>query len=297
MLSVVLWAPSWPVRYSYIFLSHITEKSSIWTIHALDYIMQHAKADLDWSGIDNLVMWFDSGPHFRSARVLASAASRWTRAWANTVQVIFGCECHHKSLCDGIFGQMKQAIRRAACSEWVVTAADAMRVLQAAYTPGSRHGTLQHIILNFSPTKSRDEVDKEVLCLLARSLPVAIKSCHAYSFKVNDIRRVNLLSRCGRFLSGVTVRCHYYPTRRASEDTTTTQLRMCQVADKDAEMIAEELEEHLESDEPNLFLGWKCTYRTQTPEVPNLISTSRTLAKKQAGMLPLPAARRLFALR
>ena len=116
-VSLVLGGPLPPDGLIVVTTSRSTEKSSAYTCTNLEAVISHVVSNYGMTGIVELVLRSDSGPHYRCARLLG-AASQWLgvlRALNKTenhgmmtVEIKYGPPYHGKSDEDRIMGQLRQ---------------------------------------------------------------------------------------------------------------------------------------------------------------------------------------------
>jgi hypothetical protein len=292
-------------------LSRVTEKGSLFSILVLTDTLEMLKSRGLLTHAQEICLWSDCGPSYRSVRMLAAAAGKWCRDHRLTIRFRYGAPHHMKSRCDGMFAVYKSKINRASFYDWVVTAGDCQTILRDAYPVGSttksrRSGSddclIEHCFADFVPTVERATAEKETPALRAATLPLPIQQSFDWSFTPNDVRRVRWTGVDGVSLTACTCRAHVMPGRRSADYATTTRL---QLANKEemAIVVAEECIalDAIEvaatacagiADAAHFYMGWRCTYRTTTPEVSNFGKTCCKLAKLSNLLVELPEGRR-----
>jgi hypothetical protein len=260
--AAVCWSGEKEGSFRFVFVTRVSEKPSLLTCAIMNDLHTHWDRLGLLHGIQTICWWADSGTHFRSRVVLASAAYVWPRRWKKNYSVCFGVEAHFKNPCDPYFAVLKGRREEVAKNRTVSTLAEVVE----CFKEGAQRSHLgwHEEFFEWTPPKKEDV---EAASIHPPSLPVGIKSSWCYTFTRNDERRESLLGRGYQrdVVTGVTARALVLPgTRGADHRTFFRSLDQSNIMAEGSE----ELERGGEAIHcsQRIHNGWKIYFRVTEPE-------------------------------
>ena len=260
---IYMWGHNCPAKGRYIsLLSRIIDKTSEYTLSIIWYLVEEYKLD----EADELVIWTDCGPHYRSYKVLGSCLMLLPEHFAfSAVEYNFGCEHHFKTMLDRYFGLKQQELKAASKNRWIMDTKDCIAVWEEGY---ERRRSLysdiaDEVFINYWP-KSKHLV--ETATLKRSSAPTAIKTC--YSWRAERIRK-DRVSNFGRppnsFMATNLKGIACMVTGNLIDAKYFTPV-MTAVDEEEDSVEPTFLEQASLTDSTKVINGWKCSYRNSKPE-------------------------------
>jgi hypothetical protein len=266
-------------------ISRCLEKTATFTNallkRTLEFLEEH-----DWlKGIVSLAIWSDCGPHFKPRKVLANIACVVMKDRRLHAEWNFMPEYHGKGIVDAYFSRLEHSLAETSNREVLAELDDVIATWQdlaRCHMAEQRTTTCTDYFENFFPLKKEDY---PVHDFRMRSWMVPIQSCYQWSWTLVDSRRQSLWGSGERAdqLTGVLQRAHLVSGVRCSASRSCHPLRLVPTAPPEPE---EDHDEELEGEDATLqvhtriFLGWRCSYRTEMAEQVDEPRILRRLSKK-----------------
>ncbi len=289
--------------------SRILEKTSLYTMLTLEVVLDRCvDLGLLGSNIKTVVLWSDSGPHYRSSRALGCISKHWPVKYGTNFQLTFGLEKHSKSEVDGYFARLQHRLARFEKTAWLRTTGDVVNCLAAASASRALQTDIE-IFVDYLPTISKAKYSEIVPWVNLASLPEAMRRVHCWHMQCNDKRRRNMVGADHCTLTAIDMKCCAIPNMPWD---TTGQLHPS-ITHRPPEQVAvpndvvddEEVEDAnaAEQDDDRApatiatsssvamdcsqVLGWRCSWRRTEPEEPNLAKSLSRLRWKHQGFMHL----------
>jgi hypothetical protein len=267
--------PTW-----WTYSSRVLERSAAYTLALLWDLLGR----LNLSATTEVRSWSDAAPNFRNHDVMGTSAHQFTEHFRVNVSLCWGPEAHFKNPVDGWFAGLRRR-RDDAASRFLLYSLES---LDKAYTEGRDesnfvHGRVQpqHFV-TFWPL-AKEKLLAKCSRALPSSLPMGIQSCHAWSHRIEDKRRLKFLNAHGS-LTGVWSRAHQLKDRRVSALETTHLTvhadlsKPTPVGEDDIAipLLAETEVSYSHKD----FNGWRISYRMNFPEDVEMTTIVNRLSRK-----------------
>ena len=227
----------------------------------------------------------------------------WPRQYKIHTAHKVGVVNHMKSEVDGIFGEADSRVREAAKSETLSDVPDVARVLRG----DGDHARPEHVF-ELLPDIPRKQWVQDHPLIDPGSLPLPIRSSHAFYFRRRDARQQSLLGHDGISITGIRAMTSVLPGL-PSDASFTVQLRksvdpLPEPADEEEAHADVPDDDEAHAAVPALsysstdHLGWRTTYRKVEPDKPNyekIVSKLKWTTKAFEGvLLKNPKARRVY---
>mmetsp|Transcript_112092 Transcript_112092/g.215903 ORF Transcript_112092/g.215903 Transcript_112092/m.215903 type:complete len:801 (+) Transcript_112092:125-2527(+) len=277
-------------------VSRVLQHDSCYSVCCLEEIfsMPEIKKSLDSSALTKIVVWADTGVHFRSSLMLGAAATHLLtlvagnncRTSGRSLEFKYGLEGHMKSVVDGLFGTLCHYLDQSAQTSMVSDAQELVACYRLQHAMSKRsHPSLPDLICKEFWPMARTMAVKLTRRLSIASLPGKLKACHAWEFKIKDRRLRNTVGANG-VLTGCKVSCRHLPSSEQMVSWT------CKVLDTPE---AEEGEDDMEHDEDEAVVscnqkdwnGWKISYRKTEAEKKGVACVMKRLEWKKKSMSSL----------
>ena len=190
-------------------VSRSQDRSAAFTIVQIEWLLEQCRAAGHLEGISRLQLVSDTGTHFRSYTVLATCACNLLQALRPTIAEIawhFGPEAHFKNRVDGLFAELREALRQASLEGNFLEDKELVEAYQAWWASRSAQDPLKipATFTLFEPAAAKSGVP--LSCFKPATLPAQIRGCHRWAFRVNDTRYRSLVNPSG-ILTAVDVNC------------------------------------------------------------------------------------------
>ncbi len=268
-MAIIVWMAGKP-RSHFTYCTRVLEKPALLTCAILNDLFEKLRCKEYLVDKDRVVLWSDVGPHYRSRRLLASAAYIWPQRYKLSYTVCWGLEQHFKNPVDGYFSRLSRRKSLVARHRWIYSIADLLEVYESAAKDKADLNSPEFFYDWMPPPRGAVPT-----ALLTRaSLSVGVKASHCYSFTLVDARRNSLRGKGAAFstITGVQCRAHVLPGLRSEESRTSHPVL-------EDEEVGEELNcnDEGECEQQNsasaigcgeqIVNGWRTYYRTKAPEV------------------------------
>jgi len=310
---------SWLSKEKSTMISHISrvlEKGGYYSTLLLDDILQrlvdtgvldeHLK-EAKAVGIKTLTLgiWTDAGPGYCNTIFLSSLNIYFPMRYKVNMVHNKGLGSHLKGDVDTYFSVCDARLDAAEKTTWLVYSNDFVKAL---LDYRSMFTFTDEIIIDYTPTISRDAWKAKLQLIKRTSLPALQSAAHCFEFILKDKRRRSLKQRKCNTINGVEVRARPWPhgpldAKGYSElaPAGTKKVKEAPVAVATAVVVAKPLEDAVDGcasdsdssgsseesstdqelqDEQNEILGWKCSYRKRDPEKPKREKIAARLFKK-----------------
>ena len=217
----------------------------------------------DLSNIDRVVLWADTGPHFRAYSFISTLSHHVNTVLKKHMAFEFGVEHHFKGDCDGFFATLNRWKEEVALKEMICDVAD----LVSCYT--RKHAEMLSIepsrpdaeFIEFMPAQRSDY---KLVNFKVSALPARIQSSYSWHFDVLDFRRKDFRGRGDNrnVLTGVGCHANLLSDRRVMYDRAVHPI----IVDVPEEVGEDEAPEELLLAATKEYLGWKTSYRLAQPE-------------------------------
>jgi hypothetical protein len=277
-----------PVLYTVV--SRVIEKTTVYNIHLHSLVLDRMVADARMTGIHTLCFWADCGPCYRSNLFLGTAGFSLPETRRLHTKVYWGVEGHMKGDIDGHFGKLNRALVCRSAARLISSISEVVECWVSNFdSQPDYEGRCIEVYMDHMPITERAKVDCRNV--VPSSLPAPVMQCHAWHFRRTDERRATLVGRGpDRLLvTGVEARAVLLPGARCVA-ARTTQLRLTEKdtvlaeENEDDDCIAEAIKEASAlSFLTKEHLGWRCSYRKDTPEDPETMfpKVRRRLRRKR----------------
>jgi hypothetical protein len=281
--STVVWSSTHIVPEVITVLTRITEKTALWTMMVLEEVVKRLQSEGRLAGVREICHWSDCGPAYRSLHWLSAACARWPVLWSANIRIRYGLESHFKSKCDMVFSMLHRWLSLYEKRRLLRYPSDLVEVFtEAAACCTTMHYTFFELVPNMEKTKFAGIVK----FVQRASLPSPIKASQDFSFTRVDTRRLSIVGRDLRTISGVMARSHGLPGLRAS--ILTSGFCVLATATEAAEAMLEDEATDLAvvpaPDEVGMnvreVMGFRSSYRLSEPEVCDESKTVAKLRKK-----------------
>jgi hypothetical protein len=255
--------------------SKVLEKSSDYALACL----QLALSTIDTRGADRLLLWGDTGPHYRSYLWLGSAGCQLVETHHTSVDISFGCEHHFKGRVDSCFAVVNFLKRQASLVQVLSTIDDLIFAIQARAAVAEAQDPLRPrlVAMKFDPTLSLKKNLKPWV-LKPSCAPAGVQASYSWRFTLCDTRRPKVL--------GVGMN-RYTCTAIQASCTLLTDCRGPHSFNFHPEILPNDEVVPGDGEDPTLPVvpipaslvgGWRCSYRDHEPE---LESEDKVLARQE----------------
>jgi len=217
-----LWGESLDERGEwYLYCSRVLEHNSEYTMALVWDLFERIQLK-HRDSVVKLVSWADTGPHFRSYKVLASLGVLVPETYKKNIVVNWGPEKHMKGIVDGKFAQVDSAKNDAATRHDIATVAELVRALQEDYDQRKIvDNTLpKETFLEFLPGPREDVVIRDFATPKAAHGGIGIKACYSWEFSLINRRRASVFGRGAHENTATNLKayCRVLPGRAEATD-------------------------------------------------------------------------------
>jgi hypothetical protein len=291
-------------------ISRVIEKTALYTLLTLQHVLDVCLLrGLMGDDITTVVLWSDAGGHYRSSRNLGAITKHFPTKYKKDFEIRFGLEKHAKSEVDGYFARVQHRLSLHETTAWLRTTGDVVQCLQdraaARAVP-----TDDELFVDYLPLVTKGTFAVMVPWIDLGSLPGKVRQVHCWRAQRNDRRRVSMLGADMVTLTGIDLKCSCLPHMAwDSVGSWHPRISFVKPLEVGGEHLAPELEEMEDDDnppEPTISTssavpmgctqvdGWRTSWRSTEPEVPNLVVSLARLRWKHRPFLTLrlPPAQR-----
>jgi hypothetical protein len=285
-MTICCWGIALPRVRFISFITRVMEKPGVLSIAIVTDCLAILKTEGILSSFDFVHIITDTGTHYRCNQFLAATAYTWPDAFRLSFRLTYQLEHHGKGRIDRYFGVLSHRKKEAASAHMLSTIADLIFHYRAL---GDKRvlKTFDETFVDYMPKPKKNVVSH---FLHPGCLPALQQQCHHWTMSITDNRRLSLTGSGldKDVCTAILMKAHMLPTIAGVACRTSTPILATKAEDIAVAVLDEAIDMPTSASamlgEIKDVGGWRCSYRTSTPEFPDEARLNRRLSWKRKGM-------------